>query len=62
VPEKVEKINDYLYIDTYKSNKIKIGMNEMTVRLVVGWLLITARQHRKENLCQLRGRETGSVG
>jgi len=21
--------NDYLFIDTYKSNKIKIGMNEM---------------------------------
>jgi len=23
---------------------------------------LTARQHRKVNLCQLRGRETGSVG
>jgi len=28
VPEQVEKINDYLFID---ANKIKIGMNEMTV-------------------------------
>jgi len=29
--EKVEKINDYLFIDTYKSNKLKIGVNEITV-------------------------------
>jgi len=28
--EKVEQINDYLFIDTYKLNKIKIGVNEMT--------------------------------
>jgi hypothetical protein len=31
VLKKVELINDYLFIDTYKSNKIKIGMNEMRV-------------------------------
>jgi hypothetical protein len=31
VPKKVEQINDYLFIDTYKSNKIKIGMNETRV-------------------------------
>jgi len=31
VPEKVEQINDYLFIDTYKSNNIKIGMNDMTM-------------------------------
>jgi len=31
VPKKVEQINDYLFIDTYKSNKIKTGVNEMTV-------------------------------
>jgi len=31
VPKKVEKINDYLFIDTYKSNKIKIGIYEMRV-------------------------------
>jgi len=31
VPKKVEQINDYLFIDTYKANKIKIGVNEMTV-------------------------------
>jgi len=30
VPKKVEQINDYLFIDTYKSNKIKIDVNEMT--------------------------------
>jgi len=30
VPKKVEQINDYLFIDTYKSNKIIIGVNEMT--------------------------------
>jgi len=29
VPKKVEQSNDYLFID--KSNKIKIGVNEMTV-------------------------------
>jgi len=28
---KVEKINDYLFIDTYKSNNIKFGVNDMTV-------------------------------
>jgi len=34
VPKKVEQINDHLFIDTYKSNNIKIGVNdsEMCVR------------------------------
>jgi len=32
VPTKVEQINDYLFIDTYKSNKIKVGVNDMTVK------------------------------
>jgi len=27
----VEEINDYIFIDSYKSNKIKIGVNEMTL-------------------------------
>jgi len=27
VPNKVEQINDYLFIDTYKSNNIKITPN-----------------------------------
>jgi len=31
VPKKVE-INYYIFIDTYKSNKIIIGMNEMRVK------------------------------
>jgi len=31
VPNKVEQINDHLIIDTYKSNNIKIGENDMTV-------------------------------
>jgi len=31
VPKKVEQINDYLFIDTYKSNNIKIGVIDMTV-------------------------------
>jgi len=31
VPKKVEQINGCLSIDTYKSNKIKIGMKEMKV-------------------------------
>jgi len=29
VPKKVEQINDHLFI--YKSNNIKIGVNDMTV-------------------------------
>jgi len=29
VPTKVEQINDYLFIDI--SNKIKVGVNDMTV-------------------------------
>jgi len=31
VPEKVEQTNDHLFIDTYKSNNMKIGVNDMTV-------------------------------
>jgi len=31
VPKIVEQINDYLFIDTYKSNFMKIGVNDMTV-------------------------------
>jgi len=31
VSKKVEQINDHLFIDTYKSNNIKIGVNDMTV-------------------------------
>jgi len=31
VPNKIEQINDLLFIDTYKSNNIKIGVNDMTV-------------------------------
>jgi len=30
VPKKVEQINDYLFIDTRKSNNIKIGVNDVT--------------------------------
>jgi len=29
--KKGELINDHLFIDTYKSNNIKIGVNDMTV-------------------------------
>jgi len=31
VPKKCKQINDYLFIDTYKSNKIKVGVNDMMV-------------------------------
>jgi len=31
VRKKVEQINDYLFTDTYRSNNIKIGVNDMTV-------------------------------
>jgi len=31
VPKKVEQINDHLFVDTYKPNNIKIGVNDMTV-------------------------------
>jgi len=31
VPKEVEQINNHLFIDTYKSNNIKIGVNNMTV-------------------------------
>jgi len=40
VPKYVEQINDYLFIDTYKSNKIKVGVNDMTVndsKMCVRW-------------------------
>jgi len=32
VPKKVEQINYYLFIDTYKSNNIKIGVNDSEMR------------------------------
>jgi len=28
VPKKVEQINEYVFIDSYKSNNIKIGVND----------------------------------
>jgi len=31
VPKEVEQINDHFFIDTYKSNNIKIGVNDKTV-------------------------------
>jgi len=31
VLKKVEQINDHLFVDTYKSKHIKIGVNDMTV-------------------------------
>jgi len=31
VPKQVEQINDHLFIDTYKSNNIKIGVNDLPV-------------------------------
>jgi len=31
VPKIFEHINDYLFIDTHKSNQIQTGMNEMRV-------------------------------
>jgi len=31
VPKKVEQSNDCLFIDTYKSKKTKIGVNDMMV-------------------------------
>jgi len=31
VPKKVEKNNDNLFIDTYKSNNKKVGVNDLTV-------------------------------
>jgi len=39
-PKKVEQINDHLFIDTYKSNNINIGLNDMTVndsKMSVRW-------------------------
>jgi len=30
-PKKVEQMNDHLFIDTYKPNNIKIGVNDITV-------------------------------
>jgi len=33
VVPKVVQINEYVFIDTYKSNKIEVGVNEMTVNV-----------------------------
>jgi len=44
----------YTYINNFKKQSYFAPIK------LVGFLM--ARQHRKVNLCQLRGRETGSVG
>jgi len=31
LPKKVEQIIDHLFINTYKSNNIKVNVNDMTV-------------------------------
>jgi len=31
VPKKVEQINDHLFIDTFKSSNIKIGVNMIAI-------------------------------
>jgi len=31
VPKKLQKINDYLFTDTNKTNEIQMGVNEMRV-------------------------------
>jgi len=31
VPKKLKKTNDFLFTETYKSNNIKIGVNDFTV-------------------------------
>jgi len=31
VPKKFEQINDYLFIDTYELNNIKVGVHDMKV-------------------------------
>jgi len=36
VLKKVEQINDHLFIETYNSNNIKIGVNDMTVNDIFG--------------------------
>jgi len=44
VPKKVEQINEHIFIDTYKSNNIKIGVNDMTVNdSFVLWIKICVR-------------------
>jgi len=43
VPKKVEQIYDHLFIDAYKSNYIKIGVNDMTLidsEMCVRWSLV----------------------
>jgi len=56
VPKKVEQINDHLFIDTYKSNNVQIGVNDMTVNdseMCVRWkdeaLFIILRTHSREH-------------
>jgi len=49
VPKKVEQINDHLFIDTYKSNNIKIGVNDMTV-------------NDSEMLCEMKRRSLVNTG
>jgi len=37
VHKKVEKFNDYLFIDTYKSDKIKIGLIGRLLHQLGSW-------------------------
>jgi len=41
VPKKVEQINGYLFIYTYKTNNIKIGVGESFVVVIV-WDIVIA--------------------
>jgi len=34
MPKKVEQINDYLFIDAYKSNQIKVGETKLEPKLL----------------------------
>jgi len=38
VPKKVEQINDHLFIDTYKSINIKIGVNVIWRWMIAKWV------------------------
>jgi len=49
VPKKVDQINDHLFIDTYMSNNIKIGVNDMTA-------------NDSENVCEMKRRSLVNTG
>jgi len=63
--QKLKKLNKtFIISNTIQNLTLDLGSYKDKWWQQKDWLIgvLMARQHRKVNLCQLRGKETGSVG